>query len=90
MSMIYPREILKKILEHKAAAIIMAHNHPSGDPTPSPEDYLITKQIMIICNTICVTLHEHIIIGNTGCYSMADQGNIYKFSIETASLLQAK
>ena len=76
-SQIYPREIIKKIISHEAAAIIMCHNHPSGDPEPSPDDMAITKRIMVACTSIGATMHEHIIIGDGGRFmSMADRGRI--------------
>ncbi len=72
-SMVYPREIVKKVLSHKAAALIIAHNHPSGCTAPSPEDISITKRMQMALSSIDVTLHEHLIIGD-GYYSMADSG----------------
>lgn len=75
-ALIYPREIVKKILEHKAAAIIMTHNHPSGDPTPSTDDFQITKLVAIAMHAIGVTMHEHLIVGNGTHHSMADSGTI--------------
>ena len=73
-SSIYPRELIKKILAVGAAAIICCHNHPSGDPEPSHEDYDITFQVLIALNSISVTLHEHMVIGDSKYYSMADHG----------------
>lgn len=76
-SAVYPREVLKKILYHQAAAITMAHNHPSGDAEPSDDDYYITSCIILACHCIGVTVHEHMIIGCEGRYhSMSDQGTI--------------
>jgi DNA repair protein RadC len=71
---VYPRELIKKVLATKAVAIICCHNHPSGDPEPSPEDYTITFQIFTALKSIGVTLHEHIIIGAGSFHSMADHG----------------
>ena len=70
---VYPREIIKKILTLKSTAILLAHNHPSGDPTPSAEDREITARIGLILHAMGVALHDHIIIG-TGYHSMADSG----------------
>ena len=72
-SAIYPREIVKRIIQLKANNIVMAHNHPSGDPFPSPEDKSLTLWVMIALHSIDVTMLDHIIIGNT-YYSMADEG----------------
>lgn len=72
-SAVYPREVIKKVLEHRAAALIMAHNHPSGDPNPSREDYDITVRVGFALSAIGVALHDHTIIGNTH-FSMADSG----------------
>lgn len=72
---VYPREIVKKVLEHKASALVLAHNHPSGVPDPSLEDKDITVRIAFVMNAIGVALHDHTIIGTT-YHSMADNGFI--------------
>jgi DNA repair protein RadC len=72
-SVIYPREIIKRIITLKSAAIIIVHNHPSGDPGPSAADKAITMQLGLILKSIEVTLHDHIIVGD-GYYSMSDEG----------------
>ena len=71
---IYPRELIKKILSTKASAVICCHNHPSGDPEPSAEDLQLTFQIFTALKSIGVTLHEHMVIGDSKYYSMADHG----------------
>jgi DNA repair protein RadC len=71
---VYPREIVKRALEHSAAAVILLHNHPSGDPTPSKADIDITKQIVEAAATIGVTVHDHVIITATGHYSFKSFG----------------
>ena len=74
-SAVYPREIIKRIVELNAAAIIISHNHPSGNLTASSDDIKITKKIKEACSTIDVSLHDHVIITPGGGYtSMADQG----------------
>jgi len=70
---VYPREIVKKIIGHKADGLIIAHNHPSGETTPSSEDQAITMRIGFVLQIMGVPLHDHVIIGN-GHYSMADSG----------------
>lgn len=61
---VYPREIAKRCLELNATAIILVHNHPSGDPTPSDADISMTQQVIEACKAINVTVHDHIIIGH--------------------------
>ena len=67
---IYPREVLKRALNLNASAIILMHNHPSGDPVPSGDDIVATKEIEKILKTIPIRLLDHLIIGkNRQCYS---------------------
>lgn len=60
---VYPREVVKRALELNASAVILVHNHPSGDPTPSRADIEMTKQIVDSAKPLGVTVHDHIIIG---------------------------
>ena len=85
-SAIYPREIVKRIISLKANAFVMAHNHPSGDTNPSPEDKQITKKVGLAAASIDVSLHDHIIIGD-GYHSMADSGWLKKVSREFNNIL---
>jgi len=64
-SIIHPREILKTAIQESAAALIIAHNHPSGDPSPSKEDISITKQVAEASKIIGIPLLDHIIVGET-------------------------
>lgn len=75
-SSVYPREVVRAALDRSAAALIFAHNHPSGDPEPSPADYSITRQLLFACHTVGITVHEHIVIGKNTYFSFADQGHI--------------
>lgn len=59
---VYPREVVKRALELNAASIILVHNHPSGDPTPSDADINMTRQIDDAASTMAITVHDHIII----------------------------
>jgi DNA repair protein RadC len=61
----YPREVLRRCLELHAAAVILAHNHPSGEPTPSREDVALTGDIARALATIGITVHDHIIVGKS-------------------------
>jgi DNA repair protein RadC len=60
---VYPREVAKRALELGAAALIVVHNHPSGDPTPSKADIAITKEIAAALATLNIQLHDHLILG---------------------------
>jgi len=81
-SSVYPREVVDSALRHKAAALIFAHNHPSGDPKPSPEDIAITRQLVFSGKVMGITIHEHIIIGDNCYFSFADQGHIAQMGRE--------
>ena len=70
---VYPREVIKRIINLKASAVIIVHNHPSGDPQPSKEDKNITGRLWIALKSIQVTIHDHIVIGE-GYYSFRDSG----------------
>ena len=72
-SPVYPRELLKAVLEKQATSVILVHNHPSGDVSPSFEDFRITAKVNVAMTSIDVQLHDHIIVGETW-YSFADQG----------------
>ena len=60
---VYPREVVKRALELNASAIILVHNHPSGDPTPSESDIAMTERVQIALDAVSITLHDHVIIG---------------------------
>lgn len=65
---VYPREVVRRALELSASAVILVHNHPSGDPTPSRADIEMTKQIMAAATALGVVVHDHVIIGKGGRY----------------------
>lgn len=67
---VYPREVLKRAIELSATAIILVHNHPSGDPTPSRADIEMTHQIIEALKPLNITLHDHLIIGKNGHASL--------------------
>ena len=73
---VYPREVVKRALDLGAAALILVHNHPSGDPTPSKADIEVTQHIKKAAAPLGVTLHDHIIIGHNGHTSLRDLGVI--------------
>jgi DNA repair protein RadC len=67
---IHPREVFKPAIENSAAFIILAHNHPSGDPQPSEEDLKMTTELLKASNIICIPILDHIIIGNNNFVSL--------------------
>jgi len=75
-SAVYPREVIKLILEKDAAAVIFVHNHPSGNPNPSKDDQNLTQKLKAACSTIDVQLHDHLIIAGNDYTSMADKGMV--------------
>jgi DNA repair protein RadC len=71
---VYPREVVKRALELNASAMILVHNHPSGDPTPSEEDIAMTAQIANAATALNISLHDHLIIGRSRELSFKSQG----------------
>jgi DNA repair protein RadC len=67
---VYPREVVKRGLELSATAIILVHNHPSGDPTPSRADIQMTQQIIAVASPLGISVHDHIIVGKDGHASL--------------------
>jgi DNA repair protein RadC len=73
---VYPREVVKRALELQASALIMVHNHPSGDPTPSKADIAVTQDVKTAAAALGVTLHDHLIIGRNRHTSLRTLGLI--------------
>jgi len=67
---VYPREVVRRALELSATAVVLVHNHPSGDPSPSSQDIKMTLDIMAIAKPLGVTVHDHIIVGRDGHASL--------------------
>jgi len=67
---VYPRELVKRALELSSTAVILVHNHPSGDPTPSTADIEMTRQIVDIAEPLGISVHDHIIVGKDGHASL--------------------
>ena len=67
---VYPREVIRRALELSATAIVLVHNHPSGDPAPSTQDVRMTLDIMAIAKPLGLTVHDHIIVGRDGHASL--------------------
>ena len=74
-SLVHPREVLKPAILANAASIVLAHNHPSGDPSPSPEDRTVTRQLRDAGGVLGIEVHDHIVLGDAPRYfSFAEAG----------------
>ena len=71
---VYPREVVRRALELHATALILVHNHPSGDPTPSKEDVGMTRQVQQAAEVLSIVLHDHVIVGNGRWLSFRREG----------------
>jgi len=71
---VYPREIVKRALELGASSIILVHNHPSGDPTPSKADIAMTREITAAARALAIAVHDHLVIGRSGHASFKSLG----------------
>ena len=71
---VYPREIVKRALEHSASSIILVHNHPSGDPTPSKADIAMTREVATAAKALGIAVHDHLVIGRGGYASFKSLG----------------
>jgi DNA repair protein RadC len=71
---VYPREVVKRALELHATALILVHNHPSGDPTPSADDLEMTRQIQTAATSLGIVIHDHVIVGNGRWLSFRREG----------------
>ncbi len=76
-TLVHPREVFYPAIRHKAASLIVAHNHPSGDPTPSPQDFKTTQVLVEASYLMSIPLHDHLIIGQQNYVSLRQQG--FKF-----------
>ncbi|MBM9519395.1 DNA repair protein RadC [Desulforhopalus vacuolatus] len=83
---VYPREVIKLALDRHAAAIILAHNHPSGSLQPSAQDIKLTKTMHFLCSCMELQLLDHIIIGD-GSYSFADNGLMQKVQASSSAVM---
>ncbi len=73
---VYPREVIKRALELHATALILVHNHPSGDPTPSRPDLEVTNEIAQAGALMAIRVHDHFIVGNGNVYSFREHGHL--------------
>lgn len=75
-TMVHPREVFRPAILAGAAAIIVAHNHPSGDPTPSPDDRNVTAELVKAGNLLDIPVHDHMVVGDGRYISFAEMGLI--------------
>ena len=73
-SLVHPREVFKTAIDHRAAAVIVVHNHPSGNPEPSPEDLSITRQLADAGKVLGIPVHDHVIVAGPRWTSLAERG----------------
>ena len=73
-SLVHPREVFREAIAERAAAVILVHNHPSGDPTPSPDDIKVTEQLVAAGRLLDIPVHDHVIIGRGRYTSFAESG----------------
>ena len=73
-SLVHPREVFREAIAERAAAIILVHNHPSGDPTPSADDRLVTEQLVAAGRLLDIPVHDHVIVGRGRYMSFAEAG----------------
>ena len=71
---VYPREIVKRALDHGATAMILVHNHPSGDPTPSKADITMTRDVADAARALGIVVHDHVVVGRSGHVSFKALG----------------
>jgi DNA repair protein RadC len=73
-SLVHPREVFKPAILEPAASIVLVHNHPSGDPTPSREDVRLTRQLAECARLLDLRIHDHVVIGRGRYVSLAERG----------------
>jgi len=71
---VYPREVMRRALELSASSIILVHNHPSGDPTPSGADVEMTRQVVEAGKALRISVHDHLVVGRDGVASLKGLG----------------
>ncbi len=76
-SLVHPREVFYPAIRHKAASLLLAHNHPSGDPTPSQEDIDVTKKLVDVGKLMGIPVKDHLIVGHNQYISMREKGSVF-------------
>jgi DNA repair protein RadC len=74
--MVHPREVFAPLVRRRAAAAILVHNHPSGDPTPSPEDERLTERLVEAGRLLGIAVLDHLVVARDGYYSFRDAGRV--------------
>ena len=77
--LVHPREVFFPAVRHKASSLILAHNHPSGDPTPSAADFELTKHLIRSSKVMGIHLDDHLIIGSSSFTSLRESGFLFGF-----------
>ncbi len=85
-AVVYPREVVARALKAGAAAVVCAHNHPSGNPRPSQADRQITAQLFHACRAVGLDLMDHVIVGESELYSFAQEGLLRSLAAEHQAL----
>jgi len=86
-SAVYPRDVIRSAIVHNATAIIVCHNHPSGDPEPSACDREITRVLVTACELVGIRVLDHVILGSGNYSSLADSGLIEEYKSQASDLL---
>ena len=81
-SHVYPREVVRKALSHHAAGVIIAHNHPSGEPRPSADDRAVTREVLFACRVMGIRVLDHLVIGANRYFSFSEDGEISRLDAE--------
>ena len=71
---VYPREVMRRALEHQCAALVLVPNHPSGDPSPSQADIKITAELVAAAKIFAISIHDHIVVGGSETISFRTKG----------------
>lgn len=77
-TLVHPREVFYPAIRYLAASLILVHNHPSGDPTPSPQDYHLTRQLILASRSVSIPIIDHLIIAKNGYVSLKETGLKFK------------
>jgi len=75
-SLIHPREVFRSAIVESAAGVILVHNHPSGDPSPSKEDRVVTRELVAAGSAVGIPVLDHVIVGENSFVSLAERGGI--------------
>lgn len=75
-SLVHPREVFRAAVRESAAALVLVHNHPSGDPTPSAEDFEVTRRLVEVGELLGIRVMDHVVIAERGFYSFREQGQL--------------